>query len=113
VLGFGASDTIDPQQGFFSIGMDSVMAVQLRVRLETSLGQALPSTLAFEYPTIESLTNYLGSEVLKLNESMNEPHMDDLAVTDIIGSQAPLSEEELLSKLDDELAAFNKLTDGN
>jgi acyl carrier protein len=113
VLGFGASDTIDPQQGFFSIGMDSVMAVQLRTRLETSLGQTLPSTLAFEYPTIESLTNYLAGEVLKLDESRTESPMDDSQAADTIGSQTPLSEEELLSKLDDELAAFNNLTDGN
>jgi acyl carrier protein len=113
VLGFGASDAIDPQQGFFTIGMDSVMAVQLRVRLETSLGQALPSTLAFEYPTIDSLTQYLAAEVLKLNASMTESPIETAAVADTINSQTPLNEEDLLSKLDDELAAFNKLTDGN
>jgi myxalamid-type polyketide synthase MxaC len=109
VLGFSPADRIDPQQGFFSIGMDSVMAVQLRIRLETSLGQTLPSTLAFEYPTIELMSEYLAGEVLKLNGNVSTRSNED---TIHIGTSQMLSEEELLSKLDDELAAFNKLVDG-
>ncbi len=50
------------------MGMDSIMAVQLRQRLENSLaGYSLPLTLAFEYPNIEALTQYLASEVLDLD----------------------------------------------
>jgi hypothetical protein len=49
------------------MGMDSLMAVQLRQRLENNLdGYSLPLTLAFEYPNIEALTRYLASEVLSL-----------------------------------------------
>ena len=49
------------------MGMDSIMTVQLRHCLETSLVCSLPPTLAFEYPTIEALTRYLGQEVLGLD----------------------------------------------
>jgi acyl carrier protein len=113
VLGFGASDKLDPQQGFFTIGMDSVMAVQLRVLLEASLGQTLPSTIAFEYPTIEMLTTYLANDVLKLKELTSAFPVDDSKAVGKAETQKTLSEDELLSMLDDELTAFNKLADGD
>jgi hypothetical protein len=39
------------------------MAVELRNRLQDGLGQPLPATLTFEYPTIEALAAYLAAEV--------------------------------------------------
>ena len=64
VLGLDASHTPNPKQGFTDIGLDSLMAVELSNRLQKELGRSLPSTLTFEYPTIEALTNYLATEVL-------------------------------------------------
>jgi myxalamid-type polyketide synthase MxaB len=40
--------------------------MELRNRLQTSLGRSLPSTLAFDYPTLEALVHYLAQEVLAL-----------------------------------------------
>lgn len=51
----------------FDMGMDSLMAVELRGRLERSLGVPLPSTLTFNYPTIRALTDYLLKEVLQFD----------------------------------------------
>ncbi|MGZ9233887.1 MAG: type I polyketide synthase [Anaerolineales bacterium] len=113
VLGFGESDRMDPQQGFFTMGMDSVMAVQLRIRLETSLGQTLPSTIAFEYPTIEALTSYIAKDVLKLDAGVNESLVNDSDSGLKTEPSKTLSEDELLAKLDDELAAFSKIADGD
>jgi len=67
ILGFASSDKVDPKQGFFKMGMDSIMTVQLRTRLETSLGCTLPPTLAFEYPTVEFLAKYLAETVGNLS----------------------------------------------
>ena len=44
---------------FMSAGLDSLGAIELRNMLEDSLGVSLPSTLVFDYPTVESLTQYL------------------------------------------------------
>jgi acyl transferase domain-containing protein/acyl carrier protein len=73
ILGFSSSDRIDPKQGFFKMGMDSVMTVQLRNRLDQDLGCSLPPTVAFEYPTVESLTKFLGETVLNLEEPLVAP----------------------------------------
>jgi acyl transferase domain-containing protein/acyl carrier protein len=68
ILGFASSDRIDPKQGFFKMGMDSIMTVQLRNRLEVSLGCSLPPTVAFEYPTVDGMTKFLAETVIKLDE---------------------------------------------
>ena len=47
--------TAEPHKGFFDMGMDSLMALDLKKRLEAALGRSLPATLAFESPTIETL----------------------------------------------------------
>ena len=64
VLGFGNGKRPDPRKGFFKLGMDSLMAVELSRRLGKRLGCDLPSTIAFEHPNIEEMADFLGREVL-------------------------------------------------
>jgi acyl transferase domain-containing protein/acyl carrier protein len=66
VLALDASVAIDPGLGFTDLGMDSLMAVELSNHLQASLGSKLPSTLAFEHPTLAALTHFLASEVLRI-----------------------------------------------
>nr|MDQ2693986.1 SDR family NAD(P)-dependent oxidoreductase [Pseudomonadota bacterium] len=64
VLGGGDGRApIGVQQGFFDFGMDSLTAVELRNRLQASLGCALPSTVLFTCPTVADLADYLLAEV--------------------------------------------------
>jgi len=59
VIGLSADQTLDPDAGFFQLGMDSLMSVTLQRRLSASLSLALPAALIYEYPTISSLTDAL------------------------------------------------------
>ena len=54
--------------GFFDLGMDSLMAVELRRRLEQAVGQELPATLAMDYPRLSEVGDYLLGDVLGLSE---------------------------------------------
>lgn len=53
----------DPQIGFSELGMDSLLAIEFRKRIEKGLGISLPSTIAFEYPTVETLSGYVLLEI--------------------------------------------------
>ncbi|MEP6917652.1 MAG: type I polyketide synthase, partial [Acidobacteriota bacterium] len=59
VLGVDPSFTLELSQGLRALGMDSLMAVELRNYLQASTGRPLPSTLAFDRPTIAALAAYL------------------------------------------------------
>ena len=56
--------------GFFELGMDSLMAVELRNRLQGQLGSAYPlsSTLALDYPNVRALAGHLAGRLLALPE---------------------------------------------
>lgn len=111
ILEFAVPETFDPDAGFFKMGMDSIMAVQLRVMLEQNLGQPLPATIAFEYPTVNKLTQFLVSDVLGWETAVS-PTQDTLD-TDrdeaAIAQLDNLSGDDLLSFFDDELAAIDDL----
>ncbi|HUG84338.1 MAG TPA: beta-ketoacyl reductase, partial [Euzebya sp.] len=59
VLGMPADAPVDPSAGFFDVGMDSMMALEVRNRLAEALGTALPSSLVMDHPTAGALTAHL------------------------------------------------------
>jgi hypothetical protein len=63
--------------GFFTLGMDSLTSIELRNRLQASLGCSLSSTLAFDYPTQQALVNYLANELLGTSEQLQNPESDE------------------------------------
>jgi myxalamid-type polyketide synthase MxaE and MxaD len=60
VLGFREQASIARHQRFFELGMDSLMAVEFRNRLEAELGVRLPATLIFDYPSLDALADFVG-----------------------------------------------------
>ena len=66
VIGAAEPEAIDPRQPLNELGLDSLMAVELRNRLGTALALArsLPATLVFDYPTLEALATILDREVV-------------------------------------------------
>ncbi len=59
VLGLEAGAFVSPAVGLFELGMDSLMSVELKRRLEQGTGRTLPSTLTFNYPNVGALTGFL------------------------------------------------------
>lgn len=64
VLALESTQPIDLKQPLSDLGLDSLMAVELRSVLSTDLGRSLPSTLVFDYPTLAALAGYLAEQVL-------------------------------------------------
>ncbi|MEO1376749.1 MAG: beta-ketoacyl reductase, partial [Cyanobacteria bacterium J06635_10] len=62
ILGF-QPDEIDAEQGFFDLGMDSLTSVELKNRLQKSLGVTLSSTVIFDRPNLNALLDYLVEEM--------------------------------------------------
>ena len=59
VIGLAPGDRLDPEAGFFQLGMDSLMSVTLQRTLSAGLGIDLPAAFIYENPTISSLTEAL------------------------------------------------------
>lgn len=68
-------DEIDVHEPFASYGLDSMTMVTLSGDLEEWLGLRLAPTLAWDYPTIEALAQYLAKEANKVE------HEDSRATT--------------------------------
>ena len=63
VLGRDPGAPIDPDTGFFDLGLDSLMAVELADRLRGGVGRSLPATIAFDHPTLSALSTWLLTEL--------------------------------------------------
>jgi NAD(P)-dependent dehydrogenase (short-subunit alcohol dehydrogenase family)/acyl carrier protein len=95
VLSLPAAYPIDAKAPLAGLGLDSLMAVELRNLLGRSVGRNLPATLLFDYPTLQALAGWLMT-TLEL-----EPVAPIAAVKievsdhDLLGSVESLSEAEL------------------
>ncbi|MFO1432613.1 MAG: amino acid adenylation domain-containing protein [Candidatus Competibacteraceae bacterium] len=62
-LGRNPAEPLEATLGLFELGMDSLTSIELRNRLSRSLNCALPVTLAFDYPTLAALLDYLSRKL--------------------------------------------------
>jgi acyl transferase domain-containing protein/acyl carrier protein len=108
VLGEASDGGVDPERGFFELGMDSVMAVALKVRLDEQLGVDLPATLTFEFPTARALARHLLDGLTAAGEpEPDAQHAADAAdaaeAAEAADTGAPDGGDDLDSLTDDEL----------
>ncbi|WP_437597390.1 SDR family NAD(P)-dependent oxidoreductase [Sorangium sp. So ce590] len=62
-LGFAEAGEVSPTRGFFDLGMDSLMAVELCTRLGRALGRPLSSSVMFNHPNVVAMTDFLLDEL--------------------------------------------------
>ncbi|WP_051385658.1 type I polyketide synthase [Actinokineospora inagensis] len=84
VRSIGTDAGLGPDAGFFALGLDSLSSIELRNRLQTTLGESLGQTVVFDYPTLSSLTDHL-AEVLGIDEN------DTDAIAQLLAAKLGLS----------------------
>ena len=105
VLRRGKNDLPDPEEGFFNLGMDSLMALDFGQMIQVDLGITLSSTSTFEYPNIQALAEYLEEIIPKLDEKEAEYETDDTAIDaeSLITEISQLSEDKMDEAIDEAL----------
>ncbi|MCC7361297.1 MAG: SDR family NAD(P)-dependent oxidoreductase [Anaerolineales bacterium] len=86
---------IGPATALDSLGFDSLLALELRNRLELGLAVRLSATLIWNYPTVSALAGHLASVVL---DPEPEPPTPESAPA-VLGSAAPEAEAALLAEV--------------
>jgi acyl transferase domain-containing protein/acyl carrier protein len=92
LLGLGASEPVPAKAGFVQLGLTSLGMVELKSRLSRELGLSLPATLAFDQPTVESLTAYL---VERLGMREEAPSAASAELDAVVQQLEGLSDEDL------------------
>jgi acyl transferase domain-containing protein len=90
---------VDAERGLFDMGLDSLMALDLRGRLEAGVGRHLPSTLTFNYPTATALAAFLDGEDSTASPAVTPPARAPQPVAADETNTDDLSEEKLAALL--------------
>lgn len=109
VLALDPDFPLDTRKPLSEMGLDSLMAVELKNALDAGVGRKLPATLVFEHPTIDALAQHLLDNVLGLAEPVaTQPSEADNkaeAAKAPAGPPTALTEEAVSEMSDEEAEA--------
>ncbi|MBD2158899.1 non-ribosomal peptide synthetase/type I polyketide synthase [Leptolyngbya sp. FACHB-16] len=95
-------------QGFADMGLDSLMAIEFRSRIENSLNISMPTALIFEHPTIKNLATFIGTHFFRWQEVKPELSKAD-KLEPVISEVEQLTEAEVQTEIARELAELESL----
>jgi acyl carrier protein len=100
------SGLLNPNHGFFSLGLDSIMAVELRQWVVRDMDIDLPMTALFDFPSITKLAVYI-NEMIEVELQLISRHKS----VDSLQSTANKSnlQSEIASQFDKELLELETL----
>jgi acyl transferase domain-containing protein/NADPH:quinone reductase-like Zn-dependent oxidoreductase/acyl carrier protein len=96
LLSLPAQTRIDEDEALHDLGLDSLMAVELRNSLAASLDVQLPPTMVLDYPTLRTLTDFLLAELF---EDRRAASSDERALFEIEAISEDEAEALLLEEL--------------
>jgi acyl carrier protein len=101
---------VDAEAPLKSLGLDSLMTLELRNRLEADFGLRLSATLVWNYPTVAALVGHI-AEALDL--VVDAPRVEAAPTTERVDPETEgLSRDQVGALLDEELARVNRLLGG-
>ncbi len=103
-------DRVDPTKALKSLGIDSLLALDLRNRLERATALRLSGTLVFSYPTVEAIADHLREQLFPAASATSVPPIAPVAtdpalvgvdaeVDALADTLSTMTEEELLRLL--------------
>ena len=103
ILGIKNPEQIHLRERLFEAGMDSLMAIELKNQLESDLGYSFRNSLLFDYPTPESLVEYLQDQAIfpetkEIKEDISFEG-DDIDVDSLLSEIDGMSEDEIENQL--------------
>jgi acyl carrier protein len=111
VMGLDPSHPLNLQTPFRDLGLDSLMAVELRNALAAAIGRSLQTSLVYDYPTIEKLAEYLRQELI--GDVMPENHhrraaKNEIQLEEISEKLNDLDQVEVAKMLAEQLASLKE-----
>ena len=106
-----SSENIRADRDFQELGLNSLMAVELRETLVHFTGESLPATIAYNYPTPREIAEYiigkvLDKKVIGRTENIEKDEETDVILEAVEDEKIDESDEDLLATLASDLASL-------